>query len=218
MESDPSLVECVRHLETGGLLAFPTETVWGLAARADSDAALERLRSWKGRGVDHPLSVLVPGPGPLDSLGFTVSERAAESMAAFWPGPLTRVLPCAPRFAQGVARHDGAVGVRCSPHATASTLAAAAWEAGLGLLTATSLNRSGQPPAATVSEARALCREGDALDAIPIYHGGGDAGGQPPSTVVDLTASEPVLLRAGPVALESLPDPSARRIQAQESD
>ncbi len=215
MEPDPSLAECVRHLETGGLLAFPTETVWGLAARADSEEALARLRAWKGRGEDHPLSVLVPGPEPLDSLGFTVSQAAAAWMADAWPGPLTLVLPCAPRFARGVARHDGAVGVRCSPHSAASSLAVAAWESGLGVLTATSLNRSGHPPAATVSEARILCQEGDALDGIPIYHGGDDAGGQPPSTVVDLTASEPVLLRAGPVALESF---SARTMQKQESD
>ena len=215
MESDPSLVECVRHLEMGGLLAFPTETVWGLAARADSEAALERLRAWKGRGVDHPLSVLVPEAGALDSLGFTVSERAANWMAAHWPGPLTLVMPCEPRFAPGIARHDGAVGVRCSPHAVALALAVEAWEAGIGVLTATSLNRSGEPAATTLGEARVVCGEGDAPEAIPIYHGGGDAGGQPPSTVVDLAASEPVLLRAGPVALESLPAPE---MQEEESD
>lgn len=218
MEPDSSLAEGLEHLESGGLLAFPTETVWGLAARADSEEALERLRGWKGRGADHPLSVLVSGPAPLASLGFTVSEQAAQWMDAFWPGPLTLVLPCPPRFARGVARRDGAVGVRCSPHAAASALAAAAWEAGLGLLTATSLNRSGHPAAENATQARRMCTEGGARDAIPIYHGGGDAGGQPPSTVVDLTEAEPVLLRAGPVVLETFLDPSSRKTRAQESD
>lgn len=218
MDSDPSLLECLRHLESGGLLAFPTETVWGLAACADSEIALERIRTWKGRAEDQPLSVLVPGPEPLESLGFVVSEQAASWMAAFWPGPLTLVLPCGARFARGIARRDGAVGVRCSPHPAASGLAAAAWDGGLGLLTATSLNRSGQPATQTSEGARHLCGMRGAPGAIPIYHAGDEAGGQPPSTVVDLTESQPVLLRPGPVVLDVFEAPLSNTIQVQELD
>ena len=186
---DP-LAAAVAALRAGRLIAFPTETVWGLGGDARSPAALARLAHWKGRGGDQPISILVAGLDALAPLGVRVDAPARRLAAAFWPGPLTLVLAARASLAPGVARTDGAVGVRCSPHPVAAALAAAA-----GPLTATSLNRHGEPPARTRAEADRLCAGADAP--LLVAPDGSDAGGAPPSTVVDLTATPPRVLRAG---------------------
>ncbi len=187
----------VERLRAGGLVAYPTETVWGLGADATSEAALSALRRWKGRGEDAPISVLVDAADALATLGCEPLDAAQRLAAAFWPGPLTLVLRCARRFAPGVARRDGAVGVRCSSHPVAADLATRLAAAGVGPVTATSLNRSGESAARHRDEARALCTGAEAptwLDA------GADAGAAPASTVVDLTGERPVVLRWGAVS------------------
>lgn len=222
------LAAAVARVRAGGLVAFPTETVWGLGADARSDAALERLRRWKGRAAEHPMAVLVAGPDALGPFGFALDGAARRLAAAFWPGPLTLVVPApAGAFAAGVARADGAVGLRCSPHPAAAALAAALARAGVGPLTATSLNRHGERPAGTRTEAAALCRGADA----PLYldvaldldldldldaeadgrpeaeAGGGNAAGAAsplPSTVIDCTGARPIVLRAGALAVAAL--------------
>jgi L-threonylcarbamoyladenylate synthase len=197
-----ALAAAVARLRAGFLVAFPTETVWGLGADAGSPAAMERLRRWKGRDADQPVSVLVPERGALAALGIALPPAAQRLAAAFWPGPLTLVVPAAPgRFAPGVARADGAVGLRCSPHPTAAALAAALLAAGAGPLTATSLNRHGAPPARTRAEAAALCA---GADPILCCDAGPDAGAGAPSTVVDCSGARPVVLRAGALAAAEL--------------
>jgi len=192
-----ALGAAVEALRAGGLVGFPTETVWGLAADARSPAALERLARWKGRAGEQPISILVADLDALAPLGIRVDAPARRLAAAFWPGPLTLVLPARAALAPGVARADGAVGVRCSPHPVAAALAAAA-----GPLTATSLNRHGEPPARSRAEAERLCRGPDA----PLLVGpdGPDAGGAPPSTVVDLTGARARVLRAGAISRDAL--------------
>lgn len=157
-----ALAAAVAHVRAGGLLAFPTETVWGLGADARSEAALARLRRWKGRCAGQPVAVLVASAESAHTLGLPLPAAAQRLAAAFWPGPLTLVVPAPPdRFAAGVARADGAVGLRCSSHPRTAALVAALERAGVGPLTATSLNRHGEPPVRTRTEALALCR-GDA--------------------------------------------------------
>ena len=121
---DVSLSDAVKWIAERGVLAYPTETVWGLGADARSDAAVDQLRAFKGRGDAAPISILVTGAGALAALGFRIDAAAQRLAREFWPGPLTLVLPCSASFAAGVAREDGAVGVRCSPHRVASELAA----------------------------------------------------------------------------------------------
>ena len=197
------LGEAVARIAAGGLLAFPTETLWGLGADARSKAAVAKLRSWKQRGDDQPLSVLVTGADALPALGIDPARLARELANAFWPGPLTLVLPCRGRFAKGVARADGALGVRCSPHPVAGVLARALHAAGIGPITATSLNRHGDPPARTRAEAAHACADGD--DAPLLFVGDGlDAGGGRPSTVVDLTGAKPIVLRWGALGRDLL--------------
>ncbi|MDX1650624.1 MAG: L-threonylcarbamoyladenylate synthase, partial [Myxococcota bacterium] len=193
--------EAARAAAEGALLAYPTETVWGLGADARRDDAVARLRRFKGREAAKPLSVLLPGPEALPALEARVPPFASKLAAAFWPGPLTLVLACTARLAPGVAREDGAVGLRCSPHPVAGALARALLAQGAGPLTATSLNRSGAPPAGTRAEAEAVCAAGPEA---PRLVAGPDAGGGAPSTVVDATGPRPVVLREGAIAAADL--------------
>lgn len=196
-----SLGAAVAWIAGGGVLAYPTETVWGLGADATSDAAVGRLRAFKGRGDAAPISILVTGIGALAPLGFRVDGAAERLARDFWPGPLTLVLPCHSAFAGGIARGDGAIGVRCSPHAVASELAARCARAGTGPLTATSCNASGDPPARTRADAHRVCG-GDPR--VRVIEAGVDAGREEPSTVVDVTGPSPRVLRWGALAEAAL--------------
>ena len=196
------LSEALSALRSDRLVAFPTETVWGLAACARSSAALERLRLWKGRGADHPISVLISGASALESLGVEVSPVASRLAERFWPGPLTLVLGSRGPFAPGVARSDGAIGVRCSPHPLAAALAQRAEAEGLGPLTATSLNRTGEAPAHNGETARRLCDAPDSPFLLEVA--GEDASAGPPSTVLDVTCRPARLLRVGHIGLADL--------------
>lgn len=201
-EDAGDFAEALARVRADGLVAYPTETLWGLGADARSTAALARLAAWKRRSDGQPIAILVQGLASLAPLGIEVDGRARALAAAFWPGPLTLVLPCRGRFAPGIARADGAVGVRCSPHPVAAALAAAVAAAGIGPLTATSLNRHGEPPARTCADAARLALR--AGDPFLVGAGGPDAGGGPPSTVFDLTAARPRVLRAGAVDAAAL--------------
>jgi L-threonylcarbamoyladenylate synthase len=125
------------------------------------------------------------------------SPAARVLAERFWPGPLTLVVECGEVFAPGVAAGDGSIGVRCSPHPVASALASGARTRGLGPVTATSLNRGGDPAARDRAEAARICG-----DEIPML--AGEAGGGAPSSVVDVRGSEPRLLREGPIPASAL--------------
>ena len=219
---DVSVTDAVAWVAQGGVLAYPTETVWGLGADARSDAAVEQLRAFKGRDDDAPISILVTGVGALAALGFCVGAAAQRLADDFWPGPLTLVLPCESVFAPGVARGDGAIGVRCSPHVVAAELAQRCAHAGTGPLTATSCNRTGAPPARTRADARAVC-SGDPRTRV--IGGGSDASaaslaqraagerrpsGVIASTVIDVTGDTPRVLRWGALA-----EPALRPVLAE---
>jgi len=206
------LAAAVERVRRGGLLAYPTETLYGLGADARSAAALERLRAWKGRGEAQPISILATGVGGLEALGLRPGLGARRLLEALWPGPLTAVLPCTGGFAPGVARaEDGAVGVRCSPHPVAAGLARALEEAGAGPVTATSLNRHGEPPSARREQALGLCAGGGAdeggagdgkvggVEAGPgeVSHGEAGGGARPGGSA----ASPPALARAATLEL-----------------
>lgn len=198
-----SLEETIATLAQGGLVAYPTETVWGLGADASREAAVARVARFKGRASDKPLPVLVSGWAALEKLGVAPSPLGRELAEAFWPGPLTLVLPCRTSLAPGVARADGALGVRVSSHPVAHALAAGLAAAGGGPLVATSLNRGGEAPARIRAEAEAVCRARP--DPPALCRAGPDAGGAAPSAVVDLTGARPVLLRAGSLAASLAP-------------
>jgi len=191
-------VEAIEHVGAGGLVAFPTETTWGLGADASSPASLARLHAWKGRDRDKPVSLLVTGLGDLEALGAEPNPAARRLAERFWPGPLTLVVRVQRPLAVGLVGPSGGVGLRCSPHPVASALARLASERGLGPLTATSLNHSGEAECRTRPEAAARV-----AGAFPLLDGP-DAGGGLPSSVVDVTDPVPVVLREGAVSRQSI--------------
>lgn len=198
-----SLGAAVARIREGLLIAYPTETVYGIGADATSEPAMDRLRRFKARGPGFPISILVTGAAALEPLGFEVPPAARRLADAFWPGPVTLVLPCRRTFATGVARSDGAVGVRCARHPAAEALARCLEQAGAGPITATSLNRSGRPAARTREQARSLCSADPDTPQL-LHDDTPEAPGAPESTVVDLTAPDPVILRPGALPPEAL--------------
>ena len=193
---DDPLGDAVRWVREGGMLAYPTETVWGLGADATSDSAVDRLRAWKGRDADTPISILVEEIEMLSQYGMEVGPAARRLASEFWPGPLTLVLACRSRVAGGVARDDGAIGVRCSAHPVAAALARRLAREGVGPITSTSLNKNGAPPANSRADARAMCRADLAMPRLFDLEGA-EAGGYRESTVVDVAGDRPEVLRWG---------------------
>jgi len=189
--------EVVTHLEEGGMVAYPTETVYGFGGLPRQDA-VDALLRLKARPPSRPLLLLVEGPEEVADLTWNApARRLAE---AFWPGPVTLILddPGA-RFPPGVRGPDGRVAVRHSPHPVATGLVAA-----LGRpLTSTSANAPGSPPAMDADAAEAAIRAvgGEAL--IQVI----DAGGLPPSrpsTIVDCTGDAPRIVRLGRIPADRI--------------
>lgn len=196
-DPDKDLTEVVGHLRGGGLVAYPTETVYGLGGTVD-EAAVAGLRRLKERGADKPFLALVESVDAVAGLAWT--DPARELAGIFWPGPLTLVLADPLGIFPSGVRDDrtGAVGVRVSPHPLVQRLIRALG----GPLTSTSLNAPGAPPARSGSEAVEVVRRLGGRDVWVL-----DAGtlpDAPPSTVVDCSGPEPVVLRAGTVPTERL--------------
>ena len=175
----------------GEIVAYPTETSYGLGVNALDELALVRLRQLKGRDGNKPISVLVSGAQMLDQLCRPLPPLARRLMAAYWPGPLTLVLP-AQRDLPRPLVSDGCVAVRVSSHPTAQALV----EAFGAPVTATSANLAGESPATTpemveeVFEGR--CR---------VIHGGVTPGGAP-STVARVRGGRLEILRQGVLRIE----------------
>jgi L-threonylcarbamoyladenylate synthase len=197
---DADVERALRVLAADGLVAFPTETIWGIAARADSARAVDALRAWKGDADERPFSVMVSGVARLDALGAELGARARALASQYWPGPLTLIVRCSLALAPGVAGAGRAIGFRCSPHPVAAALAEAAERSGLGPLTATSLNESGQPPGETRQQAERILAERPGIELL--MHG--EAGGSDASTVVDASGPELAVVREGAIPSEEL--------------
>jgi L-threonylcarbamoyladenylate synthase len=176
-------------LRRGEVVAYPTETFYGLGVDPFNAAALERLRALKGRG-EKAISMLIEGPEMLARLVADVSPRAQALMARHWPGALTLALPARAGLPEALVS-DGCVAIRQSPHPVARALVAALG----GPVTTTSANRSGEPPATTAAAVRAALGEG-----CHVLDGGPTAGGAP-STLARVRGDAVEILRAGAVAL-----------------
>lgn len=177
---DPAVIrEVADALRQGGLVVFPTETVYGVGANAERVDVVERLYQIKGRPSGKPLTVHLAAAAMVHRMAVTWSPAAEQLSRRFWPGPLTLVVP---------RLEGGSVGLRVPRHPVATALLAAAEVP----VVAPSANLSDQPPPTTADEAeRALGGLVDyLLDAGPTALG-------EPSTVVDCTVSPPKMLRAG---------------------
>jgi len=187
------LERAAAALHLGKVLAFPTETYYGLAADAGNDRALASLHEAKGRPAGSPILLLLASVDQIDAVTPSRPPGLARLAAAFWPGPLTIVLSARPELSSLLTAGTGTIGVRVPGLPLARALPAA-----LGRpITGTSANRSGESPARTAAEARAAL-EGR-IDGIV---DGGTTPGGAPSTVIDLTSGAPRLVRAGAVPFD----------------
>jgi L-threonylcarbamoyladenylate synthase len=187
----PSGIEkAVAILEAGGVVAFPTETFYGLAADAMNEKAVDRLFEIKGRSFNNPIALIISKEDDLDLLTDNVPKEAETLMAAFWPGPLTLVFRASPSVSPRLTAGTGKIGVRISSHPIAQALAA-----GLGRpVTATSANPSGERECITAEEVRGQM----ANRQFTIIDGGPTPGGRG-STFLDVTVDPPALLREGAI-------------------
>jgi L-threonylcarbamoyladenylate synthase len=189
------IARAVAVLRAGGLVAFPTETVYGLGADAASSAAIRRLYAAKGRPADHPVIVHLGAAEQLDDWAVAVAPVARTLAAACWPGPLTLVLHRSPRVVDEVTGGLDTVGLRVPGHPLALELL----QAFGGGLAAPSANRFGRV-SATTAEA---VREELGGDVDLVLDGGPCAFGVE-STIVDCTTDEPRVLRVGAVTGERI--------------
>ena len=190
---DPLLLQDAADcLLRGGLVAFPTETFYGLGANAMDPGAVARVYEAKGRPASSPLLVLVDSVAMMESLVAEVPEAARDLMARYWPGPLTLVFRAAPELPKELTAGTDTIGVRVPGHPVALEMVRAAGVP----VTAPSANLSGEEPPTT---AQAVLEKLDGL--IDLIIDGGPTAGGLPSTLLDVTVTPPRLIRQGRVTL-----------------
>jgi L-threonylcarbamoyladenylate synthase len=188
------LVDAGSAIRRGELVVLPTDTVYGVGADAFDADAVAALLAAKGRGRDMPVPVLVGSWTTIEGLVTAVTARTRALVEAFWPGGLTLVVEHAPTLSWDLGDTRGTVAVRMPLHPVAIELLETT-----GPLAVSSANRTGQ--AAALTAARAQAQLGDA---VAVYLDGGAAATGVASTIVDLTAEVPKVLRAGAVSLDAL--------------
>lgn len=209
--SDPAVLAAAQQLARGGLVGLPTETVYGLAADAGQTAAVQRIFAAKGRPADHPLIVHLPpdwAPGVAHHTGATEGAPSAAPdfawrlMHAFWPGPLTLILPRRPGVAEAAAGGQASIGLRCPAHPVAQAVLQAAQALGVTGVAAPSANRFGRVSPTTAAHVSGEFADLDG-DSLLVLDGGACEVGIE-STIVDATRGSPVLLRPGMITVAAL--------------
>jgi len=189
--SHAAIAQSAQALRDGQLLGLPTETVYGLAANANDGAAVAQIFVAKGRPADHPLIVHVASQDQVPLFAVQVPEFAQRLMQAFWPGPLTLILPRRSGVATASAGGQDSIGLRCPSHPVAQALLQACLPLGVLGVSAPSANRFGR-----VSPTTAAHVQSELGPELLILDGGEcDVGIE--STIIDCTRGEPVLLRPG---------------------
>ena len=211
---EKALQEAATALRSGGVVAIPTDTVYGLAADATQHDAVEKLAEMKGRSKAQPIAVLVAGTAQAKSLVGELSESellATALMDAFWPGPLTIVLPVA--VAEGVAnilldedRTEGGktddlatIGIRCPDHDWVRKLASQ-----VGPIAATSANLHGTPPCITAEEVAQVFGKAQKTAVVPALIIDGGPANTAASTVVECQAGQVQIIREGPITQKQI--------------
>jgi L-threonylcarbamoyladenylate synthase len=187
--------EAIAVLRRGGLVAVPTETVYGLAADASNLSAVRRIFAVKGRPADHPLIVHVADASHLDRWASRVPHSAAVLADACWPGPLTLIVDRAPHVLDAVTGGRGTVGIRVPAHPVTAELLAR-FDGGLA---APSANRFGRVSPTTAEHVRA-----DLGDDVDLVLDGGPSPIGVESTIVDCTVDPPQVLRPGAITIEQI--------------
>lgn len=197
-----AIATAAQLLQAGELVGMPTETVYGLAADAGNDAAVAKIFAAKGRPSEHPLIVHVDDAGQgADGAAFFarhIPEAAQALMQAFWPGPLTLILPRRAAVGRAAAGGQDSIGLRCPAHPVAQALLHACRQRGVMGLAAPSANQFGR-----VSPTTAAHVQGEFGPDLLVLDGGACEVGIE-STIVDCTRGAPVLLRPGAITVEQL--------------
>jgi len=191
--NDESIQTALNILRNGGLVAFPTDTVYGVGALAFDGKAVESIYIAKDRPLEKAIPILIGDKADMEKVGMDIPDIAYELATRFWPGPVTILIPKQPTIPESVSATD-TVGVRVPNHEVARTLLRTA-----GPLAVTSANISGQPSPSSAEEV--FAQLGGRIDLI--IDGGTTPGGVP-STVVDCTGEEVKILRQGPISLEEI--------------
>jgi L-threonylcarbamoyladenylate synthase len=192
--SDPdAIAHALEVLQAGGLVAFPTDTVYGVGALAFDAPAVESIYTAKNRPVEKAIPILLGGPEDLVKVTADIPSIAAKLAARFWPGALTLVVPKHPKLPD-VVSSTPTVGVRVPDHPVARALLRAA-----GPMAVTSANISGE---ASLKTAEDVNRQLNGR--IPLILDGGETPGGVPSTVVNCLGTEPVILREGPITMKDI--------------
>lgn len=193
MPDDAALLTAARCLADGGLVAFPTETVYGLGARADQPDAVARVFAAKGRPSDHPLIVHVCDVAGAEVFAASLPPVARRLMQAFWPGPLTVIVPRRADIGAAAAGGQDSIGLRCPSHPVAQALLRAASQLGVPGVAAPSANRFGRVSPTQAAHVRS---EFSGMPDLLILDGGACEVGIE-SAIVDCSRARPVLLRPG---------------------
>jgi len=194
--SDGALEQILSFLRAGGVIAFPTDTAYGLGADPFNDGAVRRIFEIKGRPETKPILLLVSSMEMANRV-VTFSEKAVALAERFWPGPLTMVLPARDTVSSGITAGTGTVGIRWADAPFAQRLLTAFDRP----ITATSANLAGRPSTVTITEVREQL--GESLDLVV---DGGTLPARGGSTLIDLTAIPARLLREGPIPEAELSD------------
>lgn len=204
----PEVERAARRLVEGGLVAFPTETVYGLGADAENKAAVHRIYEAKGRPSNHPVIVHVAPDADLSYWASSVPPAAEALVRAFWPGPLTLILPRAAGIDSTVSGGQASIGLRCPSHPVAQALLRrfAELKGGQGGVAAPSANKFGQVSPTQAAHVRHEFPELDDSALLVLEGGASEVGIE--STILDLSRLEsgvgPVLLRPGHISADAL--------------
>lgn len=193
-DREAALEQAAKEIGDGSVVVVPTDTVYGIAADAFNPAATARIFDVKQRPRSMPLPVLVARPRQAWALCSEVPRAAEVLVAAFWPGPLTLILPEAEDLSWDLGETKGGVAVRMPAHDDLLELIL-----DVGPLAATSANRSGEPTPRTVGEIAVAFGDGVAL-----YVDGGPSARDTPSTIVDLTRWRPKVIRTGAISEQAV--------------
>lgn len=189
-----AIIEAAACLHRGLPVVFPTDTVYGVGVMPFDEAAIERLYALKGRPADKGIPILLSDPIHLERVARMVPPVAQSLIERFWPGPLTLIVPRAPGLPELISPND-TIAVRIPDHEVARALIR---EAG-GAVATSSANLSGQEPAHTGEAAMAALQ-----GLVAAVLDDGPTPGSRPSTIVDCTSMQPVVLREGPLSAADL--------------
>jgi L-threonylcarbamoyladenylate synthase len=193
-----AISQAAQALAAGQLVGLPTETVYGLAADAEQSQAVAAIFSTKGRPSDHPLIVHIARPEQAAHFASSIPDFAQALMDAFWPGPLTLILPRRDGVASAAAGHQASIGLRCPAHPVAHALLSACEALGIHGLAAPSANRFGRVSPTTAAHVQ----QEFGCDLLVLDGGACQVGIE--STIVDCTRGQPVVLRPGHILAEQI--------------